>query len=272
MERKRYHKPGSDHRPGLDHSPDGSQAPFAHHNTSVPVHQNHIQSTPYVPPGTRSSAALSYYGENPTTPTSPRYLPPSSVLATINHQHGPEDRQSSPNYGWQPGLAYPPTSPMPPQNYPPYNNQGSVTSTGQRISYNADITTNATHLIPHRTSTTLGTSGYDDNLSRHSGYTVRSAAATQGSEGGSSVQGAAVGAAAEPRREMRKPPLDRPSQSTGTAAETRQEMRKPPLDRPSQSTGGAPLVYQHEDATAVVELPPAYREWSASESSPPPPL
>jgi len=267
-ERKRYHKPGSGHRPslghrpGLDHSPDGSQAPFAHHNASASMHQNHVQSTPYVPPGTRSSAALSYYGENPTTPiqnTTPRYLPPSSVLAAANHQQGLEDRQPSPSYGWQPDSGYPPPSPMPPPNYPPYNNQGTVASMGQRNPYNAGIVTTATHLSPQRTLATLGTSGYDDNASRHSRYTMQS-------EGSSSVQGVAVGAAAETRQEMRKPPLNQPSQSTGAAAETQREMRKPPLNQPSQSqsTGGAPLVYQHEDARDVVELPPAYREWSAN--------
>ena len=256
LERKRYH------RPGLDDSPDGSQAPLAHRNTGERVHQNHVHPQPFVPPGTRSSAALSYYGDNPTTPTqstSSRYLPPSSVLAATNHQQGPEDPRQSQNYGWQPGFAYPPSSPMTnpnaypppppmtnpnaypppspmaPPNYPLYNNQGTVTPAGQRISYNAEIAT-ATHLRPQRTSV------YNDNASRHSRYTVQSAAPSQGSERSTSAQGPAV----------------------STVTEARQDKRKPPLDAPPQPTDGPALVYQHEDAKDVVELPPAYREWSAT--------
>ena len=258
MERNSYR------RPGLEHSPDGSQARLAHRNTGERVHQNHVQPQPYVPPDARSSVALSYYRDNPTIPTqntSPRYLPPSSVLAATNHQQGPEDRRQSQGFGWQPGFAYPPPSPMTnpnaypppppmtnpnaypppspmaPPNYPLYNNQGTVTSTGQRISYNAEMTP-ATHLSPQRTSTAL----YNDNASRHSRYTVQSAAPSQRSERSTSVQGTVV----------------------GTVAEARQDRGKPLLDAPSQPTDGAPLMYQHEDAKDVIELPPAYREWSAT--------
>ena len=260
-ERKRYHRPSVEHRPslgygpGLDSSPVGSQAPFAHHDARVPVHQNQAQQTSYTPPATRSSVALSYYGENPTSPiqnTSPRYLPPSAVLAASTHQQGLGDPQRSSSYSWQPGSAYPPSTPMssqdyPPYNYqgpatPPYNNQGTVTSTGQRISYHADVVATATHLSPQRTPTALGTSVYNDNTSRNSRYTMHSSAPSRASEGGSSVQGVAV----------------------SPAAETQQFKGKPPLNHTSQPSDGPPIVYQHEDARAVVELPPAYREWSAN--------
>jgi len=243
-ERTRYH------RPGLDHSPDGSQAPLAHRNTSEHMHQNHVQPKPYVPPDTRSSAALSYYGDNPTTPvqnTSMRYLPPSSVLASTNYQQGPEDRQQSQGYGYQPDFTYPPPSPMAsqnaypppsptPPNYPTYNNQGTVTSTGQQIPYHADIVTTATHLSPQRMSATPGQNVYNNNTSRHSSYTAQSTTPSQRSESSTPVQGTVVSAAAEARQGKGRPP----------------------------PTDGAPLVYQHEDARDVVELPPAYREWSAS--------
>ena len=252
-ERKRYHRPGVDRRPSLDNSPDGSQAPFTHHDARVPVRQNQAQPTTYTPPASRSSAALSYYGD-PTSPnqnTTPRYLPPSTVLAASTHQQGPGDQQRSSGYAWQPSSAYPPSSSMLPPDYPQYNNQGPVTptppyhnqgtvaSTGQRASYHADVVATATHLSPQRTPAALGTGVYNDNASRQPRYTVQNA--TPG-EGGSSVQGVAV----------------------SSAAETRQAKGKPPLNQPPPPSDGPPVVYQHEDARAVVELPPAYREWSAN--------
>lgn len=83
---------------------------------------------------------------------------------------------------------------------------------------------------------------YSDNASRYSRYTVQSAAPSHGSERSTSGQGAVV----------------------STVAEARQDKGRPLSDAPSQPTDGAPLVYQHEDAKDVVELPPAYREWSAT--------
>jgi len=248
-ERKRYHKPS------LNLSPDGGQAPIARPNVGEPVHQNHVQPTPYVLPDTRSSAALSYYGDNPTSPIqnrSSQYLLPSSVPTSTNYQQQrPEDRPRSQSYGWQSGYAYPPPSSTVPSNYSQNSYQGTMSSTGQRLSYNADTVTTATHISPQRTLTTLGTSGYSDNVSHHSMYTVQNPAPSQGSEWTAPVQVAAVSAASQ------------------KAAEPRQDTGKPQLGQPLQPTGGAPLVYQHQDAIDIVELPPAYREWSAS--APPPP-
>jgi hypothetical protein len=106
-----------------------------------------------------------------------------------------------------------------------------MTPTGQGMSYNADIVAAATHLSPHQTS-----SVYSDTVSRHSVYT--------GSERSGPVQGAAVSATGQQ-----------------TATETTRDTGK---RRPLQPSS-APLVYQHEDAgNDVVELPPAYREWSGA--------
>lgn len=225
-ERARYH------RPPLDQSPDGSQSPLAQNYIGEPVYQDNGNFTPFVLPA-RESAALSYYGNNPTSATQggfPQYAPPSSVLPPTKYQR-PEDQQRTQSIAWQPGYVYPPPSPAPTSVY-----QG-LAPTEARTSYSADVVPPLAHRSPGQTSTTLRSSVYSDSVSRKSTYTAPSY----------------------------------PPQSPG-GERTTETKGDPLLNPPGRPTGGAPRpVYQHEDAGGVVELPPAYRDYTAPPSAPPQP-
>ena len=226
-------------RPPLDQSPDGSQTPLAHNYVGEPVYQDNAQFTPFVIPA-RESAALSYYGSNPTSAPQggfPQYAPPSSVLPPTKYQR-PEDQQRTQSIAWHPGYVYPPPSPAPTSVYQGIAPTGSEPRTS---SYSADVVPPATHLSPGQTSTTLRSSVYSDSTSRKSTYTAPYPAQSPGSERSTFAQG---------------------------SAETKVD---PLLNQPVRPTGAAPrVVYQHEDA-GVLELPPAYRDYSAPPSAPPNP-
>ena len=199
------------------------------------MYQDNAQFTPFALP-TRENATLSYYGANPSSATQdafPQYEPPFSVLPPTKYQRQ-EDQQRTNSIGWQPSYVYPPPSPAPTSVY-----QG-IAPTEPRMSYNADIPP-AAHLSPGQTSTTLRSSVYSDSASRKSTYTPPHPVRSPGSDRSTSVQG---------------------------SADTKGD---PLLNQPVRPTGGASRVFQHEDAGGVVELPPAYRDYTAPSSAPPPP-
>jgi hypothetical protein len=246
---------GNYHSTNLD-SP-GSQSPIGAQYIGERVQAN---LTPFVPPThpTHPNNALAYYGDDSRSSVQKTQSPhPSSLRSFSQYQARPEDRPHSQGSGWSPGYAYPPPSPS---VYPLSIYQGMTSSTDQRSStHSGGVVTPPPHFDP-RPMSTPQTSTYDTG-SRPSTYAVQNPAPPRGGEGNAlaSAVTAADWKQAEARRQARE------SQSAGQSSR--------PVSSATTSLSPRPVtaVFQHQDSGNVVELPPAYREYLVSPTSPPPP-
>lgn len=223
----------------------------------APVHNTQYESTPFVMPsdangGNRNSAAMAYYSHTPSPdaqlaraggeqgpPRTPGFIPPTKWVEADSARRAQLQREQEQRNRHS---LYPPGLPGAASSSTAYTDPYSGRQSWEGNTWAGS----STALSP---TTTVGASPFDDRAAAsrrdRSSSTINAAAGSQVTEDSSSS------AATRPR-------------GSSKAAEARRE--RAAVDEwgnPRPLGASRETVIQHEDAGTVVELPPAYREYTA---------